>query len=174
MKHLKKLWDFLKFQSYLGSSMPSRDLPSNQNFKNDIVDGDIGLDPKIYSKSNQNGENMKKQSNIEVNGKQVSKKEALDLINNDETVISKASVTLENHNKNKSEPLSYEGFEIDKQFVGLSAKKKDKMNASIMATSFIKSPKINNNTFAMVILSPKKDLTEEEINACKVLGIKIE
>lgn len=43
-----------------------------------------------------------------------------------------------------------------------------------MATSFVGSPKINNNTFAMVILSPKKDLSEEEIKACEVLGIKVE
>lgn len=50
MKNLKKIWDFLKFQSYLGSSMPTRDLPSNQN-----------------------GDQMKKQSNIEINGKSVTK-----------------------------------------------------------------------------------------------------
>lgn len=35
MKVLIAIWEFLKFQTYLGSSMPSRELPS-ESYKMDI------------------------------------------------------------------------------------------------------------------------------------------
>lgn len=110
---------------------------------------------------------------IKVNGKKVSKKKALKLIDDPNSIVSSMKVEIPNLTKDPKSPLTYEGFDIEKRLISLAAKKKDKTNASTLAMSFINSSKINNNTFVMLFLSPLKDLTQEQIDACEVLGINL-
>lgn len=109
---------------------------------------------------------------IKINGKKVSKNQAKKILDDDKTIVKKASIEIKNPNKDKNTPLSYEGFNMDAEFFGALAKKKDKSNASIIAATFLNSSKINNNSVSILVFKPD-ELTPEEIQACKLLGINL-
>lgn len=105
------------------------------------------------------------------NGKKSTKKEVLNKLDDPSVKVTNLKIELSS-DKVKEAP-SYEGFDIDQQSISAFAKKKDEANASILALTFKNSSKINNNSLVLLFLR-KEELTNEELKACKVLGINLE
>lgn len=93
------------------------------------------------------------QKMIEVNGKLVSKEEALAWINHPDTKITHFSMEME-PNRDKDGPVTDEGFGIDKDYMATFSKQMDEMNAGHMLLSFKNSRKLGGKDLYLVFIAP--------------------
>lgn len=105
------------------------------------------------------------------NGKKVSKEKLVKEMENPNNVVSNVKIEVTNDKKNKG-PVTNEGFDIGKDLISGMITEKEKFEANVIALSFHNSAKINNNSLTLIAYK-KEDLSEDEINAFKVLGISI-
>lgn len=90
-------------------------------------------------------------SKIKVNGKDVSKKKALEMLEDDSTVVHQVGVTIPNKNKSKDTPLTDEGFDIPQDTVSQLCKAMDQVNASFAKITFTNSAKIKGRTLVVIM-----------------------
>lgn len=91
---------------------------------------------------------------MKINNKEVTKSEALEIIEDESTVIKQVSVSFENENKtNKSAP-SHEGFSIKKELISGASKVMSETNSGILKLSFKGSPKIFNRDLYILMVEP--------------------
>lgn len=90
-------------------------------------------------------------STYEVNGKKVSREEAVDFLNR-ASKITHFSVT-KNRESEKGE-LSHEGFEIEKSLISSMSKGMDEYEAGYLRVSFLDSSKIMGRDLYIVMMDP--------------------
>ncbi len=92
---------------------------------------------------------------ITMNGKEVTKEEALAIINNPNVIITHASMDMDASKESKEAPYTNEGFTIDKEYIASFSKQMENFNAGYMRTAFTNSKKINGKSLYLVFLEPK-------------------
>lgn len=101
---------------------------------------------------------------VKVNGKEMSKKEAMDLLDKEETVVNSFSAEIENPNKKLDEmEMTNEGFPIGQDMISEMSEAMDEYGASCVKVKLAGSPKIKGRNLYLVMCD-----TDDSIN--EVLG----
>lgn len=92
---------------------------------------------------------------ITMNGREVTKEEALRIIADPNVIITHASMDMDATKESKEAPYTNEGFAIDKEYIAAFSKQMEEFNAGYMRTAFTNSKKINGKSLYLIFLEPK-------------------
>jgi len=102
---------------------------------------------------------------IIINGEEVSREEALELLNNKDSVVQDFAFTFVN--KKKDSPLTHDGFQLDKEFISELSKARERMKANNIKLWVEASPHIMGNDM-LLCMYQANDLTPRQKRILKI------
>lgn len=91
---------------------------------------------------------------VNINGQDLTTDEALKVLNDNDTIVSIMSVSIDNPNKKENEPLTNKGFVIDQDLIVHMCDALERFDAEAVKVSFKESSKIMGKTLYIIMCDP--------------------